>query len=115
MVGDDNSLVGGLVAALTLLLINRAFTWLIIQYPRMREWMVGEPVLIVRDGDLLAGPMRKEGITRGHVMAAMREHGIDNLSEVQMAVLEVDGSISIVPKEARTHRTKRRFRGLRVQ
>ncbi len=114
MVGQDTSLVGGLVAALTLLLLNRAFTWLMLGHHEIRHWMLGEPVLIVRDGHLLQAPMRREGITREHVMAAMREHGIGELEQVQMAVLEVNGSISIVPKEAAIHRTRRHFRGLKV-
>ena len=44
---------------------------------------------------------------------AMREHGVADLAEVKLAVLEVDGSISIVPKDAKTIRTKRRVRALR--
>jgi uncharacterized membrane protein YcaP (DUF421 family) len=69
----------------------------------------------VRAGHLLWGAMKKEGLTREHVMAAMREHGIGVLDDVQMAVLEVNGEISIVPKEASVHRSRRHFRGLRVQ
>jgi uncharacterized membrane protein YcaP (DUF421 family) len=114
MVGQDTTLVGGIVSALTLLVLNRVFTWFMLRNPRIRQWMIGEPVLILRDGHLLPGPMRKEGITREHVLAAMREHGIGQLENVQMAVLEVDGSISIVPKESNVQRTRRRFRGLRV-
>ncbi len=115
MVGQDTTLFGGLVAALTLLVIDRLFTYLMIHSTRARKLMVGEPVLVVRDGKLLTGPMDREGITRNHILAAMREHGIAELSAIQMAVLEVDGAISIVPKEAAVHRTHRRFRGLRVQ
>ncbi len=114
MIGQDNTLGGGLVAALTLLVLNRAFTWLMVQSDAIRRWMTGDPVLIVREGHLLKDAMRREGITSEHVMAAMREHGIGDLKNVQMAVLEADGSISIVPKEASVHRTHRRFRGLRV-
>ncbi len=114
MVGKDQTLLGGLVAALTLLLLNRALTWLILERPEFRHWMLGEPVLIVRDGHMLQGPMRKEGITREHVLAAMREHGIGELEKVQIAVLEVNGAISIVPKESTVHRTRRHFRGLKV-
>jgi uncharacterized membrane protein YcaP (DUF421 family) len=114
MLGEDNTLAGGLVAALTLLVMNRAFTWLLVRHPELRHWMIGSPVLIVRDGHLLWEAMRREGMTRDHVLAAMREHGIGQLENVQMAVLEVDGAISIVPKEASVHRTHRRFRGLRV-
>lgn len=114
MVGQDTSLGGGLVAALTLLVLNRAFTWLIVQYPEIRRWMVGEPVLIVKDGEMLDAAMRKEGVTREQVLAAMREHGVGTLSDIQMAVLEMDGTLSIVPKEATVQRTHHRVRGIRV-
>lgn len=114
MVGPDTSLGGGIIAALTLLILNRGFTWLMLRHSEFRHWLIGEPILIARDGHLLWAPMRREGITREHVMAAMREHGIGSLDDVQIAVLEVDGSISIVPKEAQVHRTQRHFRGLRV-
>lgn len=114
MVGPDTSLGGGLIAALTLLLLNRIFTWLIVQYPQLGRLMLGEPILIAKDGKLLDGAMRKEGVTREHVLAAMREHGVDKLSDVQMAVLEVDGTLSIVPKESSIQRTRRRLRGIRI-
>ncbi len=114
MVGQDTTLVGGLVAAITLLIINRIFTLALLRSPKIRHLMLGEPVLIVRNGHLLPGPMRREGVTRDHVLAAMREHGIGDLGNVQMAVLEEDGAISIVPKDATVQRTHRRFRGLRV-
>lgn len=115
MVGNDNSLVGGLVAAVTLLILNRIFTWFMVQSDTVRNWMEGEPTLIVRDGKLIKSHMQREGVTTAHVMAAMREHGIDQLDQVQMAVLEVDGSISIVGKEAQIRRTHHRLKGIRVQ
>jgi uncharacterized membrane protein YcaP (DUF421 family) len=115
MVGRDNSLGGGIVAAMTLFMLNRAFTFLFVQRPEIRRWLTGEPILIVCDGQLLAGPTSRAGLTRDNIMAAMREHGIDSLEDVQMAVLEVDGTISIVPKDARVQRTRRDFRGLRIQ
>lgn len=115
MVGDDTSLVGGLVAATTLLILNRGVTWLLVERPELRRWFEGEPVLIVKDGRMLERPMRREGVTRDHVWAAMREHGISQLDGVQMGVLEVDGAISIVPKDLAVRKTHRRFRGLRVQ
>ncbi|HEX9012072.1 MAG TPA: YetF domain-containing protein [Anaerolineaceae bacterium] len=114
MVGQDNTLVGGIVAALTLLILNRIFTWALIRQPKIRTWLLGQPVLIVRGGRYLDGPMEKEGLTRDHVEAAMREHGIAKIDDVQMAVLEVDGTISIVQQEAKIQRTRHRFRGLRV-
>ena len=114
MVGSDVSLGGGLVAALVLLLVNRLLTWLMSLNPNIEHWIAGAPVLIVRDGQLLEQPMRKEGVTRDQVLAAMREHGIVHLEEVEMGVLEPDGAISIVTKDSDVHRTRRHFRGLRV-
>ena len=115
MVGSDNTLVGGLVAGATLLLLNRAFTALLIRYPSWEAYMVGEPVLIVRDGRLLADQMRKAGITPELVVAAMHEHGLGRLEDVQVGVLEVDGTISVVPREAAVYRTRHHFRALKLQ
>jgi uncharacterized membrane protein YcaP (DUF421 family) len=114
MVGSDNSLGGGLVAALVLLLINRLLNWLMVRSPRLTGIIAGSPVLIVRDGQLIEESMRKAGLTRDHVLTAMREHGIAQLDDVQMAVLEPDGVISIVANESTIYRSKRHFRGLRV-
>jgi uncharacterized membrane protein YcaP (DUF421 family) len=114
MVGSDTSLGGGLVAALVLLLINSILNWLMVRNPRLSAIIAGSPVLVVRDGQLIDGAMRKAGLTRDHILTAMREHGIAQLSHVQMAVLEPDGAISIVANESTIHRSKRHFRGLRV-
>lgn len=114
MVGDDTSLVGGLVAAITLLLLNRAFTLLLTRYPGLERRMVGEPLLIAKDGHLLQTRMEKEGLTADVVMAALREHGIARLEDTKMCVLEVDGTISVVPMDATVHRTRHHFRALRV-
>lgn len=114
MVGPDTTLVGGLVASLTLLSMNRLFTFLLVRYPGLEQRMVGEPILIVRDGQILWNQMRKAGLTRELLMAAMREHGVGRLEDVTMAVLEVDGTISVVPREATVHRTRHHFRALRI-
>ncbi|HLZ08468.1 MAG TPA: YetF domain-containing protein [Chloroflexota bacterium] len=114
MVGNDTSLLGGLVAAITLLVINRLFTYFIVNYPGLAREMVGQPVLIAKDGQAFPDQLKREGISEEQLMAALREHGITSLKDAKMAVLEVDGSISIVPKEATIHRTRRHFRALHL-
>jgi uncharacterized membrane protein YcaP (DUF421 family) len=47
-------------------------------------------------------------------MAALREHGLSRLDQARIAVLEVDGTISVVPEEAKVFRTKRHYRALRL-
>src|ERR1700736_6742560 len=75
MVGNDNSLFGGLVGALTLLLLNRLVPALIVRFPWLERQVVGEPILIAKDGRLLGDRMKREGVTRELLMAALREHG----------------------------------------
>lgn len=114
MVGDDNSLVGGLVAAITLLILNRLFTLAMARSTRLEHFMVGGPLIILNHGELLTDRMRREGITREQVLAALREHGLEKIDEARMCVLEVDGTISVVPKDAGVFRTRRHFRALRL-
>ena len=114
MINNDNTLVGGLVAATVLLVMNRLFNLLSVHSKPVQHLMVGEPVVIVSDGKLVARPMRRQGITSDQVMAALREHGIDDLAQVHLAILEVDGTISVLPKGTKVLRSKRHYRALRL-
>ncbi len=115
LVGGDNSLVGGLVSAFTLLLMNHALTSALNRFPSLHKALVGEPVVLITDGRPRWERMRREGVDRDELMAALREHGVAGVDGVRLAVLEVDGTISVVPREGTIHRTRRRFRGLRAQ
>jgi uncharacterized membrane protein YcaP (DUF421 family) len=94
MVGNDSSLLGGLVAAGALILVNVFLTRLLLRNERLGHLLEGEPTLLVRNGQVLEGHLMREGIRRSELEAAMREHGIPDLAHVKQAVLEVDGSIS---------------------
>jgi len=108
MVGPDFSVTGGLVAALVLLLIDRGLALARLQVPGFGKLFESGPTVIVQNGKPLAGPMRRQGLSVEDLQMAMREHGLDKLSDVQLAVLEEDGSISIVPASSKTFRTHRR-------
>ncbi len=110
MVGPDTSLIGGLAAALTLLLISRGADRLSMRSQRLSHLFIGSPTLLVNDGEFVDLHLRREGITHEEVLMAIREHSLSQLSEVRMAVLEVDGSISIVPHGPQVKRTRRHFR-----
>jgi uncharacterized membrane protein YcaP (DUF421 family) len=114
MLGTDVTLGGGLVAAAVLLLINKGLNELIRASPRIEHLLVGEPVLILHDGRVLEDRMKKNGISQDQLMAALREHGYEKPEDVHLAVLEVDGTISIVPSGAGVRRTKRHFKQLRL-
>lgn len=111
LVGGDNTLAGGLVSALTLLVLNFFLTMLLDRFPQLEKQLSGEPAVLITDGVVQWNTLHREGITRDELMAALREHGVATAEEVRLAVLEVDGAVSVVPREARVHRTHRRFRG----
>jgi uncharacterized membrane protein YcaP (DUF421 family) len=110
MVGPDESLFGGLTAAVMLMFLNRFLDFLSARSERLARTIVGSPTLLVNDGEFIEDHLRKEGLSHEEVMMAIREHGVENLHDVRMAVLEVDGSISIVPQSVHVKRTHRHFR-----
>jgi uncharacterized membrane protein YcaP (DUF421 family) len=113
MVGPDASLQGGLLAAAVLLVANRALAGVRIRFGRWGRLIEGSPTVLVQDGHYVEPKLRKEGIEPEEVEEAMREHGIDSIESVKLAVLEVDGSISIVPADSRVLRSKKRVRQLK--
>lgn len=111
MVGPDTSLTGGLVAAAVLLAVNWGVGRLRLRYGWFEREIRGSASLLVNDGQFVDDSLRREGIDKDDVYMAMREHGVDELSQVKAAILEVDGTISIVPEQGNVHRTRRRARG----
>jgi uncharacterized membrane protein YcaP (DUF421 family) len=114
MMNNDNSLLGGLIAATVLLVANKTFTVMMQRSTRLEHWMVGHPVLIVSEGKVIAAQMKREGITLEQLEQALREHGFCRAQDAQMCVLEVDGSISVVPRQDGVRKTRPRFKGLRL-
>ena len=114
MINNDNTLGGGIVAAVVLLTLNWALNKVIDRSRRAERFLVGGPVLIVQDGQPLRSRMARQGITMDELQAALREHGIDSLTDVRLAVLEADGTISVVPRDSPVLKTRRHYRGLRL-
>lgn len=107
MVGPDNSLPGGIIAAGTLLLVNAGVALLRLRWPRLRRWVEGTPTLLVLHGKTIPAHLRREGVDEDALLAALREHGVAEISEVEMAVLEIDGTISVVPTNNLTNPVKK--------
>ena len=105
MVGDNTTLSGGLVAAGVLFLLNFTFRRLNYTSKSLRKIIEGEPVLLIYEGKLQSRNLQKESITEEELMAALREHGVARIEEVKLAMLEIDGNISVVSKDF-VNRTK---------
>ena len=110
----DVSLTGGLISAATLVAMNLALDRFGRRIPGFRRFVIEEPTLLLQDGKPITEHMEREGIDIEEIEMSAREHGIADLAQVTAAILEPDGSISIIPKEGgrvrRSHRRIRQFR-----
>jgi uncharacterized membrane protein YcaP (DUF421 family) len=98
MTGGRGELAIGLASAFSLLLVGFILSRIFVKAPVAQRIAMGVPVLIASEGHVLTERMKREHISPEDLQAAFRQHGIDSVEDVQMAVLEVDGTISIVPK-----------------
>jgi uncharacterized membrane protein YcaP (DUF421 family) len=114
MMNNDNTLCGGLIAATSLLVVNHLFNRAIRRSKRLERSMVGQAVLLVNDGHIVQQQMDRQGITHEQLMQALREHGMCAPSDARMCVLEVDGSISVVPASSEVLKSRRHFKALRL-
>jgi uncharacterized membrane protein YcaP (DUF421 family) len=107
--GPDTSLAGGFVLIVALVGTNYLVGKL-DNLPRFHRLFTPAPAVIVKDGKYLTDVMKREGVDQEEVEMSMREHGVVDIKEVQLAVLEPDGTISIVPTTVTVQRTKHRIR-----
>ena len=114
MTGPDTSVLGGVAAALTLLLLNYGVGELSGVNRRFRKLVEGQPSLLIHDGKVITEHMKKEHVSMDELQRALREHGISTCSEVALAVLEVDGAISCLKYDeinpaSHNHMARRKF------
>ena len=98
MTGPDNSVTGGLVAAGTLLVLNFLLSHLVFRNRRLRRIVEGTPTILIRSGEMIMKNLGSEHITPDELRQSLREHGVPTPEEVGLAVLEIDGSISVLRK-----------------
>jgi uncharacterized membrane protein YcaP (DUF421 family) len=99
IIGDDNTLTGGLLGAATLLLINYLFVRFIHGHRRLDALLEGKRDVLIRDGRILTQHLTHELMTRAELLAAAHRQGIDSLAEVQTAVLEPTGTVTFTTKK----------------
>lgn len=108
MVGPDTSLMGGIAAATGLFVINYIFKWLLKKFPKFSSLVQGNELMLIYKGKVLKEHLEASMLTMEELEAAVREHGVEKISEVDLAVLEVDGNISVMTKDFQHRSTRRR-------
>jgi uncharacterized membrane protein YcaP (DUF421 family) len=108
MVGPDSTLSGGLVAASTLFLVNYTLKYLQYRFPKFGKVIQGDATMLVYQGKILESHMKMAKITNDELMEAVREHGVKSINDVDLAIMEVDGSISVLSDQYQKKSVKRR-------
>src|SRR5579862_4358917 len=104
MVGNDNSLLGGIIAAGTLLILNQILSFILYRSGYAEKLFQGTPTLLVHDGNIIKQGLGMEKITAEELERVVREHGIETVSKVKTAIMELDGTISVVGTDHSEHR-----------
>lgn len=98
MNGGDISISGGLILSVVIIAISVICAYLTFRYPLMRRIIQGNPVILVRDGSLISDNLRKVLLSESELQTILREQGFHNIHEIEIAILESDGQVSVVRK-----------------
>ncbi|MBJ6979059.1 MULTISPECIES: YetF domain-containing protein [unclassified Luteimonas] len=102
LIGEDYSLLGGLILAATLIGCNWLVGFATARSDRLDKLVEGSPVLLARDGELFTPVMRAQNLSRLDVDEALRDNGLSDISGAALVTLEVDGTITVVPRDAKS-------------
>jgi uncharacterized membrane protein YcaP (DUF421 family) len=99
MNAGDNSLIGGLISAATLIGLNYLVSLLTYQNKTIEAVIEGRPQILIHNGRLFEDEMQKAKLTHHELNAALRKSGCDSVDDVHTAILENSGTISVVPRK----------------
>lgn len=108
MVGDNTSLLGGLTAATSLFVVNWILKNLIFRSKNLSEIVQGNPLMLVYHGKIIQKHLDQAKFSNKELEAAVREHGVQYIKDVDIAILEVDGNISVLSNNFTRKTVKRR-------
>jgi uncharacterized membrane protein YcaP (DUF421 family) len=103
IIGSDNSVLGGVVGATTLLAFNFVVVRLVSAHPQIERLVEGDADVLMRRGEPLPDRLRAEGLTLPELEAAARRQGFSSLREIDRATLEANGGITFTAKKPRPH------------
>ena len=99
IIGDDNSLLGGLIGAFTLLFVNYAVVRFLFRHRRLDQILEGTPTVLVEHGKPIHKNLAKELMTRSELQTVVHRQGFARLDEIERCVLEPGGTFAIQGKE----------------
>ena len=98
IIGDDNSVSGGIIGATTLLVVNYLVVRFLYDHQKISKIVEGDADMLIKDGRILHDRLQAELITVPELEVAAHRQGIASLDDVEKAILESGGTISFIPK-----------------
>lgn len=99
IIGPDNSVVGGMIGAATLLAVNFVVVRFFYRHPALDRWVEGNPDVLIEGGEVQQDRLGKELITETELESAARQQGFKSIGDIERAVLEPDGRFSFIGKK----------------
>ena len=100
IIGEDNSVTGGLIGAATLLIVNHVVVRYLYTHEKIERFVEGDDCVLIEDGEIHTDRMRQELITEGELLSAARKQGFSRLTDVDRATIEPGGTIVFLGKKA---------------
>ena len=97
---QDYSLTGGIIAISVFAVLTVLLSWAQWRFPRLRRAINGVPVVVLREGRMIERAMREQRLSDADLIAAARQQGVRDLTELDLAVLEADGKISFFRRDS---------------
>ncbi|MGA7159082.1 MAG: YetF domain-containing protein [Acidobacteriaceae bacterium] len=98
MIGDDNSVTGGVVGALSLLAVNWLLTWVLFRAPKATKLLEGQPATLVRSGVVQQSELKKQSLTHEELVSVLNKNGFNGPADVDVCVLEPNGTFYVEGK-----------------
>jgi uncharacterized membrane protein YcaP (DUF421 family) len=95
---SDESVTGTLIVISTVTLLSVGVSWVSFRSGRVRLVTEGEPIVLVQDGEVIERNLRRERLTVTDLQEEARQQQVSSMTDIRWAILERDGSISVIPK-----------------
>ena len=106
IIGDDNTVTGGVIGATSLLVVNYLVVRFLYNHRKLDQLVEGRADVLVEDGKVRMGNLKRELITMAQLEAAARKQGFESVGEVQQCVLEPGGTITFIGKKPGTEESR---------
>lgn len=99
IIGDDNSVSGGIIGVFSLLTINYLLTRLLYRMPRLNQALEGDETVLIEHGNVDRSAMKKEALSEVELKAVLHKQGLHDYSEVERCVLEPSGNFYVEQRD----------------